>query len=299
MAGAPVVSVVIAAYNRADTLPAAIESVRAQTRADWEIVVGDDASTDDTPRVLRALAAREPRCRWVRLPRNRGAGAARNAAIRLARGPWVAILDADDAWDPEKLERQLAAVESSSGAVWSYHGVRLRRQGDLVGELRPHPRWVTRLLATDGEVIHTSVLYRRDALLALGGFDETLRRSQDWDLFLRLLRQYGPRACVRLEEVLATYQLRPGTMPPHLVAIGRRCQIRVVARFLARDLWAVRHPVWAWWLLDGLADRGVEWATVRREPAWALWCSLAAVALAPIRRWRWRRALGWLRGDGG
>jgi|GEM_PF-824073 len=105
----PKVSVVIPAYDAARHLPQAIQSVRAQTMPDWELIIVDDCSPIDPAPSLAPLLA-DPRIRLVRLDANGGASAARNFGISLARGRFVAFLDADDSWAPSKLERQLAAV---------------------------------------------------------------------------------------------------------------------------------------------------------------------------------------------
>ncbi len=104
------VSVIVAAFNVADLVGRALESVRAQTFEDWEVIVVDDASTDGTPYAVASLAEIDARIRLVRQEVNRGPAAARNRGIEEALGDWVAVLDADDAWRPERLERMLAAA---------------------------------------------------------------------------------------------------------------------------------------------------------------------------------------------
>jgi succinoglycan biosynthesis protein ExoO len=109
------VTVIVAAYNVAALIGRALDSVRCQTCDDWEIVVVDDASSDGTPFVVHSMAEVDRRIRLVCQEQNRGPAAARNRAIAEARGEWVAVLDADDAWRPERLER-LLAVASCNGA---------------------------------------------------------------------------------------------------------------------------------------------------------------------------------------
>jgi glycosyltransferase involved in cell wall biosynthesis len=108
----PTVSVVIPAFNRASTLGRAIESCRAQTRPVAEIVVVDDGSTDGTPALLSELSRVEPRLVPVRLPRNRGAQAARLEGIRASRSDWIAFLDSDDELLPDSVRARLAAASS-------------------------------------------------------------------------------------------------------------------------------------------------------------------------------------------
>jgi succinoglycan biosynthesis protein ExoO len=100
----PIVSVIIAAYNCRQTIGRAIESAQRQSLTDIEIVVADDASSDDTAAFVQSLAAADARLKLVRLPQNGGVSAARNAAIEAARGQWIAVLDADDWYEPSRLE---------------------------------------------------------------------------------------------------------------------------------------------------------------------------------------------------
>src|SRR6516162_2987586 len=114
----PVVSVVMAAKNYARFLPAAVESVFAQTVADWELVIIDDGSTDDTPEAVRPFLA-DCRVKYLRSDRL-GQSRAKNLGLGLSRGEYVAFLDADDAWSPTKLEKQLAVfgAEPEVGVVY-------------------------------------------------------------------------------------------------------------------------------------------------------------------------------------
>jgi succinoglycan biosynthesis protein ExoO len=105
-----IVSVVIPAYNAADFLQEAISSLQAQSLRDWEAIIVDDASTDDTLAIAKRLATIDERVRVITLPRNAGPGIARNAGIAMARGEWIGVLDADDVYLPERLERLVSAA---------------------------------------------------------------------------------------------------------------------------------------------------------------------------------------------
>jgi succinoglycan biosynthesis protein ExoO len=107
------VTVAVPAYNSAGTLRRCLRSVMLQTLADIEVLVTDDGSADDTGSVLAELAAEDPRIRVIRLPRNRGKPAAMNMMVDQARGAWVAVLDADDAYHPERLARLVTAAEEA------------------------------------------------------------------------------------------------------------------------------------------------------------------------------------------
>lgn len=187
---APRVSVVIPAYNRAGTLGRAIDSVRGQEVADWELIVVDDGSGDGTATVAEAYG--DARIRLVRHPANRGAAAARNTGIAAARGRYVAFLDSDDEWCPGKLAAQLAVLESEGVPDILCTGFILRRNGsDGASERFPRPHadkdWFAAML--DGcHVSPGSTLIARRAVFAeVGPLDETLRRLEDWDWLLRAL----------------------------------------------------------------------------------------------------------------
>lgn len=188
----PHISVVIPAYNSAAFLPLALASVRAQERSDVEIVVVDDGSTDETPAALAALAGDDLR---ILQQANAGPAAARNRGIRESRGEWIAFLDADCYWLPGKLAAQLAVAGEETGIV--YTGSLLVDEQGRTMATRPaivRERLIEGLIW--GNLISTSsVMARRAALLEGGGFDETLRIGEDWDLWLRLTARYEVR-CV-------------------------------------------------------------------------------------------------------
>ncbi len=194
MAHSPQVSVVIPTYNRARYVTKAIESVFAQTCTDYEIIVVDDGSTDDTQEVLQAYAGRVQILRQA----NGGPSAARNAGIRAARGRWVAFLDSDDEWLPEKLAAQMADVADHPEAVAHFtNATFVLSNGQTVGlfDVRrfrargtPHrvfERPLIRVIA-DEIVVLPTFLVRRDVLLDAGLFDTGLSIAEDRDLLMRV-----------------------------------------------------------------------------------------------------------------
>lgn len=188
----PRVSVVIAAYNAAETLRETLASVEAQTREDLEIVVVDDGSTDATPRILEQHARTSPRLSWVRQA-NAGVAAAREHAIALSKGDLLAFVDADDLWSPHKLERQLPLFERAEvGLV--YCDVRdLLPDGDAPGSWfqakAPARGKVLPQLFSGNFVCTTSVVVRKASLRAAGGFNRSQRVNEDYDLWLRLANE--------------------------------------------------------------------------------------------------------------
>lgn len=289
----PQVSVIIAGYNCADSLPRTLASLAAQTVDDWEAIVVDDASTDSTPATIRRLGRAEPRLRAIRLPRNQGSAVARNAAVRLARGRWLAILDADDRWLPDKLSRQLAALEARPDAVWSYHAVRWMRGDELLFEQPPPApeRCLPEIATSDHAVAHSSLMVRRDVFTRLGGYRAHLRRSQDWDLLLRLSADPAVPPPVVLESPLGVYAVRTKHLTSDMVRTAARCQGQAVLDHLARGGWWLRHAGLAARMVDSYLDRLVEWSEVLGDPPIRRLTTTLALLPAPHRRWRWRRLI--------
>jgi len=181
----PKVSVVIPTYDRIETLPRSLDSVIKQTFSDWELIVVDDGSTDGTDEmVLRDYPA-------VRLHRqeNAGVSAARNAGVALTAGEWIAFLDSDDAWLPEKLEWQLSALAnepelrlSHTDEIWIRNGKRVNQPKEYAKSGGSIYRRCLPLCC----ICPSSVLLRRDLFDVIGGFDETLAVCEDYDLWLRI-----------------------------------------------------------------------------------------------------------------
>lgn len=206
----PEVSVVLAVRNQARWLPETLASVVAQTFQDWELLVADDGSTDDTAAVVAAV--HDPRIRWLPGAHAERA-AARNRALAAAKGRYVAFLDGDDCWLPDKLARQVAALEAAPDAAFCYT---IARFVDAAGRLLPHRKpddppagRIFPRLVRGNVVILASVVARRDRVDAAGGFDVTLPvfGCEDWDLWLRLARR---AAVVVVAEELTRYRRHEG-----------------------------------------------------------------------------------------
>jgi glycosyltransferase involved in cell wall biosynthesis len=183
------ISVIIPTYNRASCVLRAIESAANQTYPDLEIVVVDDGSTDGTASLIQAHACRRA-LHFIEGSGNQGAPAARNRAISICAGRWVAFLDSDDIWHPRKLQRQVEALMAAGAEFGAcYTGLAdYDNAGRLCGVSRATDQGDIRAaLMTHNLVGSTSsVLVQRDLLRELGGFAPGLRSCQDWELWLRL-----------------------------------------------------------------------------------------------------------------
>jgi glycosyltransferase involved in cell wall biosynthesis len=186
----PVVSVVLPTRNRAGVIHDAIASVQAQSFANWELIVVDDGSRDNTSDVVSEFLA-DPRIRYVAQDFS-GHSAARNCALRLSRGSLVAYIDSDNLWYPHFLSAAVAVLTSFQDVDFVY--------GALVSEAHfEHPRTILfedfdweRLLRQNYVDLNT-VVHRKTLTEAYGGFDEMLNRLVDWDLLLRLTRDKPAR----------------------------------------------------------------------------------------------------------
>ena len=182
------VSVVIPCYNRADTIAQAVQSVLAQTRGFLELLVVDDASTDGSADIAERAGARV-----VRLARNSGEPAARNAGMHTASGDAIAWLDSDDYWEPHHLETVVPLLDRYPDAAVAASGVRFvgSRSGHWLGQIpEGPPSDVLRLAFYDWLTPSITTVVRREALMSIGGFDESERYSVDFDAWLRLARHH-------------------------------------------------------------------------------------------------------------
>jgi glycosyltransferase involved in cell wall biosynthesis len=189
--GAAIVSVVLPTFNRLEFLQPAIESVYAQTFADWELIIADDGSDLETRQYLQSLAT-DPRVIVEWLSHSGKPSVVRNAAVKKAAGEYVAFLDSDDLWAPRKLERQVETLRARVNCRWSYTAF-LQVDGSgipLPEEAQrpwiPHEGDIFEQVATGRAQIRTpSVLATRELIAKAGGFDEELLSGEDYDLWLR------------------------------------------------------------------------------------------------------------------
>jgi glycosyltransferase involved in cell wall biosynthesis len=232
----PKLTIVVTCYNYACYVPNCLDSVRAQTFGDYELIFVDDGSTDDSEGAVRPYLG-DPRFHYLRRP-NGGQAKAKNTGIAQATGELVAFLDADDAWDPRKLEKQLTLfADPAVGVVYSRaryideHGAAIdfRLEGKY---LRPQRGRVTERFFLDNFVPFSSSVVRRACLEEHGVFDESLRMGIDWDLWLRLSVEH---AFDYVDEPLLLYRMgHSGQMSKNL-EVRQECSDRIMTRFVERN----------------------------------------------------------------
>jgi glycosyltransferase involved in cell wall biosynthesis len=224
----PRVSVIVPAFNAAASIGETLESVLRQTYENFDVVVVDDGSEDDTAARVECFAMRDPRISLVRQQHQRGIAAARNLAIERSKGEFVAPLDADDLWDPRKLELQVRSLQAAPPSVafcycwWRnvdargrflYRGPRWRKTG----------RVFERLLTLNFIGCASIPLIRREPLVRVGGYSEDLRRAngegcEDWNLYLRLAEDHEVTLA---PEFLVSYRSHEKSISSHLDTMRR------------------------------------------------------------------------------
>jgi peptidoglycan/xylan/chitin deacetylase (PgdA/CDA1 family) len=214
----PAVSVVVPAYNAAATLTATLNSLRRQTLRDFEAIVVDDGSADDTFQIAQAIAAADGRFRAVSKP-NGGVSSAYNRGLREASGAWVLFLDSDDLLRRRALERLLAAARATPGAGVAV-GAAARMDGR--GRVWRSPRFdlsepFARLAYECAIPAIHSAMVRRELALEIGGFDESLRTSEDWDFWQRLARTGA--AFAQIDDEVALYRSQPGSLSKNIAQL--------------------------------------------------------------------------------
>ncbi len=212
----PTVDVIIPAFNAAHYLPFALESVASQTFDDWQIVLVDDGSTDNTPEVIAPFLDRfGSKLKYIR-QENRGLPAARNAALRSSTSEFLALLDADDVWLPNRLAASLKALAAHPAAGLAYGLIRvIDPEGRVVGDswtgnpkhaeghIAPH------IYMRKVELPCPTITFRRRCIDDVGFFDETMRATEDRDLWLRIALRYE---VAFVPEVIASYRVSPNSM---------------------------------------------------------------------------------------
>jgi glycosyltransferase involved in cell wall biosynthesis len=298
---APRISVVLPTYNRAHLLGRTLRSLLAQTFRDFEVHIVDDGSTDGTEAVVAEHA--DPRVHYVRVE-HRGCAAARNHAVREARGEWIALLDSDDEWTPDKLERQMQQADTAAPTVGVLYagGVFIDdTSGNTISVRRPlaggHGWIFDRLLETHW-FPSTSVVARRRCFDEVGFFDERLTFGEDREWLLRVARRFE---FLGLDDLLVLVHIHGGPRLTHSLP-GRIAFVEVIleryaAELRARPLVAARKHVGLGQLYlrdgNGLQARAAFGAAVRAHPTFVPAYFHYVLSLGPWRMWHgfswWRQ----------
>ena len=202
-------SVIIPAYNAEQYIAKAIESCLGQTYAPHEIIVIDDVSSDRTAAVAESFPSP---VRVVRLTKNTGPAGARNRGIQVSTGDWLAFLDADDWFLPEKLELQRRCALENEHAVLIYTAFVSSLDGVESPARYVPPSKLWPMLRYKCAFHVGTVALRRDAFDAVGGFNPSVRGTEDWDLWLRLAHRYSVRRFAAVSQPLAVYRSTPGSI---------------------------------------------------------------------------------------
>jgi glycosyltransferase involved in cell wall biosynthesis len=283
------VDVIIPSFNAARYLPAAIESVIAQTFDDWRILIVDDGSTDSTAEIIVAFLDRlGPRIRYIK-QNNSGVSAARNTAIRASTAEFIALLDADDVWLPCRLSESLNVLARRPQAGLSYGLI-----GSMDSEGRSSGTWAGNRTHAEGhiapyiymrtvELPSPTITVRRKCIDEVGVFDESLRITEDRDLWLRIAQRYE---VAFVPHIIALYRSSPGSLttdPKRML----EAQLKFIRKHYGEKGCGLRSRQAALALCykqqaDNLKGRGQASAALLR--------SLQAVALYPLSIGNFRTA---------
>jgi glycosyltransferase involved in cell wall biosynthesis len=280
------VSIVIPTRNRSELLSRTLRSALRQERVEFEIIVVDEASTDDTPVLLASL--QDPRVRVLRHETARGLSGARNHGAEQARGEWLGFLDDDDLWAPDKLNRQVSAARAAR-RDWSYTGAVNIANGQIVH---------SGATPAEEEVVSTvsrypilpgggsNVVVRRETFATMGGFDRRLANGgEDWELWIRLAAHGWPAGVL---EPLMAKRIHASNMFGATERIVEA--VTIIQQLHGNPIdWRRMHR----WLAERYAREG-RWLSMASELAKAAVLGElgAATVLLPHLRWRLRQTLG-------
>lgn len=203
------VSIITPVYNAEEFIVQTIESVQAQTYSDWELLLIDDCSTDSSAELIKSFTDNDNRIRYVKLNKNSGAAVTRNTGLAMAKGRYIAFLDSDDIWKPDKIERQLKLMKQKK-TPFSYTAIEMIDENSnlIKGKRRVKETCEYKYLLHNTIIATSSVIIDRNVL---GDFRMPLRRGgQDYATWLSLLRN-GTVAC-GIDEALVKYRVASGSL---------------------------------------------------------------------------------------
>jgi glycosyltransferase involved in cell wall biosynthesis len=276
---APKVSVILPTYNRAHIIEKAIQSVLKQTYQDFEIIIIDDGSKDDTEKIIRGFQEKDNRIKYIRFEENKGAAAARNAGINMSKGEYITFQDSDDEWVIDKLEKQMKVIETSSENIVVYCGF-WRIDGDektYIPDINISNREgnIHKELLKRNFIGTPSILLLKKNLEKIGMFDENLSRLQDWDLAIRLSKYYNFKL---IDEPLYISYVLSDSISANYEALIIAMQI-ILAKYqdeIYKDhkiikAWSIKFNSIAKYLLDNndiKKAKQLYWRAIKLYPFW-------------------------------
>ncbi|TAL50348.1 glycosyltransferase [Patescibacteria group bacterium] len=234
------VSVLMSVYNGERFIREAVVSLLGQTFRDFELLIVDDGSSDATPQILEELTAQDTRCRVITNPTNIGLTKSLNIALRQAQGDYVARMDTDDVALPQRLEKQVLFLDTHQevGIVGTAYQF-IDNAGNVIGETSPPiaDQDLRRVLIRANPFLHSSVIIRKTVLDRVQGYNETFRRAQDYDLWMRLSLL---TKLANLPDILMQKRFTTG-----MISFRKE---REQIRFALRVRWnALRRRQFPWW----------------------------------------------------
>lgn len=276
-------SVIIPVYNLARYITAALDSVRAQTNPDWEVIVVDDCSTDGSRKVVQDYIEQhhDPRIRLVWPDQNGGVSAARNLGAALSSGDWLAFLDGDDIYEPDFLAAMRASAETTGAAITHCRAYFWEEGRGATGEYGPGPTDVQNFpgsLYTWNFIIPSVMLLRRQAWLRVGPFDTApeMQHVEDWDWNLRAVQ--GGELFGYLPRVLTRWRQHPGNATSRKAAMREKCLL-VLDRHAHVRKFHTNMRDGRLWILNDLAE-----LSAAENPRRALRYRWKAWKLRPLNR---------------
>lgn len=236
------VAVVIPCYNAQATLTQTLDSALAQSLKDFYIVAVNDGSQDETVEILADYTRRYPKKFYVINQSNQGQTVAKNVGLKQSRSEFVAFLDSDDLWLPDKLEKQVALMSVNLGIGLCYTAAyQIDRQETIVGEIgvsSSHRGRCFNDLIVRNNIVASSVMVRRSVVERAGFFDESLRACENWDLWIRIASDCEVEY---IDEPLTLYRLHPNNMSKNFEKI-MQARLQVIEKHLpvfSKDPWVI------------------------------------------------------------
>lgn len=202
------VSIITPTYNSAEFIKETIDAIRAQTYKNWELLITDDCSKDNTTEIIQQYIEKDARIKLFRLDKNSGGGAARNNSIKMAQGRYIAFCDSDDRWYPVKLEKQLSFMEEKETAFSYTSYMTCNEQGKIKGIIVAPNTITFSSNKRDNKIGCLTAIYDTEKVGKV--YLPIIRKRQDWGLMMRILQKC--KIAYGMKEPLALYRLREGSI---------------------------------------------------------------------------------------